>query len=141
MAALSVALGAVAAHGIDRFLSTSYAGESREIVGESIPAARKYLDDFKTASRYQMSHAIGLMLIGLMASRIRSRLLTVAGCCHLLGIIMFCGSLYVLALTAHTLSPSMRHALGLVAATGGMSFIVGWVLLGVAACRNDTNVR
>lgn len=134
MAALSVACGAIAAHGIDHYLAEQYAGQSRKIAGESIPAAQKYLGDFKTASRYQMSHAIGLILIGLLASFSRRKLLGAAGWCHLLGILMFCGSLYGLALSAHTLAPSARHALGLTAACGGTSFIVGWVLLAMAVC-------
>lgn len=134
MAALSVSLGAVAAHGIDHFLADQYAGQTREIVGQTVPAAEKYLDDFKTASRYQMAHALGLMLIGLLASLRPRRLLSAAGWCHLLGIILFCGSLYVLTLTAHSLAPSGRHGLGLTAACGGMSFIVGWGLLAAAVC-------
>lgn len=135
IAALSVVLGAVAAHGIDTHLATSYRGQTREIAGSRIPAAEKYLDDFKTASRYQMAHALGLMLIGIVQSIQRSRLLTAAAWSFLLGIILFCGSLYVLAVTAHGLPAATRHAIGLTAACGGISLIVGWCLFAVAACR------
>jgi uncharacterized membrane protein YgdD (TMEM256/DUF423 family) len=134
LAGLSVAMGAIAAHGIDHFLAEQYAGQSRSIVGESIPAAEKYLDDFKTASQYQMSHALGLILIGIVKTFRPRRLLSAAACFHLLGILLFCGSLYVLALSAHTLADSARHALGLTAACGGTSFIIGWLLLAASVC-------
>lgn len=91
MAGLSVALGAVAAHGIDGYLADVYSGETRKVAGQSIPAAEKYLDDFKTASRYQMAHALGLILIGVLATLRPNRWLTAAGWCHVLGIVMFCG--------------------------------------------------
>jgi uncharacterized membrane protein YgdD (TMEM256/DUF423 family) len=135
LAGLAVACGAVAAHGIDRYLAERYAGQTRELVGETMPAARKYLDDFKTASRYQMYHALGLIAIGVVASSYGpNRRLSAAAWCHLAGIVMFCGSLYVLALTAHSLNSSTRHALGLTAATGGTLFIVGWCLFAAGAC-------
>ena len=136
LAGLAVACGAVAAHGIDHYLAERYSGQTRELVGETVPAARKYLDDFKTASRYQMYHALGLIAIGIVASSYgANRLLMAAAWCHLLGIVLFCGSLYVLATSAHSLSSSARHALGLTAATGGTTFIVGWCLFAAGACR------
>lgn len=135
MAALSVMFGAIAAHGIDHYLANQYAGETREIVGQSIPAAQKYLEDFKTASRYQMSHALGLILIGLLSTFQPRRVLTAAAWCHLGGIVMFCGSLYVLSLMAHALGPGVRHAIGLTAACGGTTMIVGWGLLAAGVCR------
>ena len=136
LAGLAVASGAVAAHAIDHYLAERYSGQTRELAGETFPAARKYLDDFKTASRYQMYHALGLIAIGIVVSTYgANRLLTAAAWCHLLGIVMFCGSLYVLAITAHSLNPSARRALGLIAATGGTTFIVGWCLFAAGACR------
>jgi uncharacterized membrane protein YgdD (TMEM256/DUF423 family) len=134
LAGLSVALGAIAAHGIDHFLAEQYDAQTRTIAGETVPAAATYLDDFKTASRYQMSHALGLMLIGLLKSFRPARLLNGAGVFLLLGILLFCGSLYVLALSAHSLEDGARHALGLTAACGGTSLILGWVLLAACVC-------
>jgi uncharacterized membrane protein YgdD (TMEM256/DUF423 family) len=134
LAGLSVALGAIAAHGIDGYLAEQYDGQTRTIAGETVPAAEKYLDDFKTASRYQMSHALGLMLIGLLRSFRPRRLLNAAGLFLLLGILLFCGSLYVLALSAHSLEDGVRHALGLSAACGGTSLIIGWLLLAAGVC-------
>jgi len=134
LAGLSVALGAIAAHGIDRYLAEQYAGQTRTIAGETVPAAEKYLDDFKTASRYQMSHALGLIVIGLVRTFRPRPLLNAAALFHLLGILLFCGCLYLLALRAHALDPGVRHVLGLTAACGGTSFIVGWILLAASVC-------
>lgn len=132
-AGVAVMTGAIAAHGIESHLEKSYEGQTRSIVGIETPAAQKYLADFKTGSRYQMSHALGMIVVGLLATRRRSKLLTVAGWAFLAGIFLFSGSLYVLALMAHGFSDGTRHAIGLTAATGGTSFIVGWVCLTIAA--------
>jgi uncharacterized membrane protein YgdD (TMEM256/DUF423 family) len=134
LAGLSVALGAIAAHGIDHYLAEQYAGQTRSIAGQTMPAAGKYLEDFKTASQYQMSHALGLILIGLLKTFRPRRVLSAAAYFHLLGILLFCGSLYVLALSAHSLEDSARHVLGLAAACGGTSFIIGWMLLAASVC-------
>ncbi len=133
LAGLAVMTGAIAAHGIESHLASSYEGLTRTIVGVEIPAAQKYLADFKTASRYQMFHAVGMIFVGLLADRRRSHLLSVAGGAFLVGICLFCGSLYVLSLMANGFSDGTRHMIGLTAATGGTSFIVGWACLAIAA--------
>ena len=131
---LAVMTGAIAAHAIDAYLVKSYAGETREVVGVTIPAAQKYLADFKTASQYQMAHGLGLIAVGLLSGTGRRRALSVAGWSFVLGICLFSGSLYTLALTAHALEPGARHVIGLTAATGGTLFIVGWFSLAAAVC-------
>lgn len=134
LAGLAVGTGAIAAHGIDSHLAESYHGQTREVAGARVPAASKYLSDFKTASQYQMTHALGLMAIGILAGRRPSRGLTVAGWLFVLGIGLFCGSLYWLSLFAHVMTEGARHGVGLSAATGGTLFIVGWLVLAAAAC-------
>ncbi len=52
-----------------------------------------------------------------------------AGWAFLIGIVFFSGSLYTMALTGIT-------KLGAVTPIGGVAFIVGWILLGIAAMRN-----
>ena len=133
LAGLAVVTGALAAHGIESHLEHSYSGQTRSIVGVEMPAAQKYLADFKTASRYQMWHALGMILVGLLSSTRSCRWLTIAGTSFLIGICLFCGSLYVLSLMAHGFSDGTRHVIGLTAATGGMAFIVGWISLAMSA--------
>ncbi len=133
IAGLAVMSGAMGAHGIDSYLVKRYAGETREVTGVTVPAAQKYLADFKTASQYQLAHGLGLIVVGLLSGSGRRRALAVAGWSFLLGICLFCGSLYGLALTAHRLAAGARHAIGLTAATGGTLLIVGWFALAAAA--------
>jgi uncharacterized membrane protein YgdD (TMEM256/DUF423 family) len=83
---------------------------------------------FQTAVQYHMFHALGLLLIGVIAAvRPGSTLLVWAGAMMLAGIVLFCGSLYGGALTGYRLSA--------VAPFGGTAFIVAWLLLAVAALR------
>ena len=80
------------------------------------------LNTFETAARFQMYHALALLATGLLAGRGRSRLITLAGGFFSAGIVLFSGSLYILALTG-------IGALGAVAPVGGVSLIAGWTAL------------
>lgn len=124
LAGLAVALGAYAAHGLDLTLLKIYAGQTRTELGETIPAARKFLEDFKTAAAYQMTHALALILAGLLGPRMRPRAAAVARWAFLLGILLFSGSLYLLVLTGIT-------KLGMITPLGGAAFLVGWAALTV----------
>ncbi len=80
------------------------------------------LDIFGTAARFQMYHALALLATGLLADRRTSRLFTLAGGLFTAGIVLFSGSLYILALTG-------IGAFGAVAPVGGVSLIAGWAAL------------
>ena len=109
MALVSVAAGAFGAHGLRETLE---------------PRA---MEIFETAARYQMYHALGLIAIGMLARGVKHRRwLNIAGFAMLVGIVVFCGSLYGLALGA----PSI---LGAVAPIGGTAFMLGWLALAVFA--------
>ena len=69
-----------------------------------------------------MYHALALLLVGVLSSTARSRLMTAAGGSFLLGIFLFSGSLYGLTLTG-------QRALGAITPLGGIAFLVGWLLL------------
>ena len=98
MAGLSVALGALAAHGLDSFFAGKYAhAEPRKVAGVDVPASQKYLADFKTAAEYQMTHALGMIGVGLLIRQKKSGLLTLAGWAFLIGILLFSGFLYALS--------------------------------------------
>jgi uncharacterized membrane protein YgdD (TMEM256/DUF423 family) len=107
--ALAVALGAYSAHAAK---------------GAPHPEAARLL---QTAVLYQLVHAIGIVLAGALARNGASPWLVGAGALHLLGIVLFCGSLWVLALTTKSLGPA--------APMGGMAFIAGWLSLAVHAFR------
>ncbi len=109
-ALISVGCGAFAAHGL------------RSRVGPDLVAV------FETGARYQMYHALGLVLVGLLALHRPSGLLAAAGWFHLAGIVIFSGSLYALTLSG-------VRALGAITPVGGVAFLVGWALFALAALR------
>lgn len=127
LAGLAVAAGAFAAHGLDGYFSTKYAGQEREVAGIKMPAAQKYLADFKTGAEYQMYHGLALIAVGLLAATRPSRWLTIAGSAFSGGIVFFSGFLYVLTLTG-------QRWLGAIVPIGGVLFLVGWLALAIAAC-------
>jgi len=90
-----------------------------------------YLAIWETAVQYQMFHAIGLIVIGiLMNSSILgpSTQLSWAGYLILAGIIIFSGSLYVLSLSGIGI-------LGAITPIGGVAFITGWIMLIIAVVK------
>jgi uncharacterized membrane protein YgdD (TMEM256/DUF423 family) len=106
---LGVALGAFGAHGL----------RSR------LPAER--LENFETAARYQMYHALALLGAAFAAgTRPGSALPAAAGWLFVAGILLFSGSLYLLVITG-------RRAWGAAAPLGGLAFIAGWICLALSA--------
>ena len=81
---------------------------------------------FETAVRYQMYHAIALLAVAAMMSRVDGRSVVIAGWSFIAGILIFSGSLYALALTGVTM-------LGAITPLGGLALLAGWVALAIAA--------
>jgi len=110
-AMLAVALGAFGAHGLEGRISD------------------KYLEVWKTGVTYQMFHATGLFVVAFLASRFpQSTLINASGWAMFIGIVLFSGSLYVL-------STSGIKVLGAITPFGGVAFIIGWILLVIAAAK------
>ena len=105
-----VAAGAFGAHGL------------KSILDESALAT------FETGVRYQMYHAFGLLMVSLLAARFGPGLMSVIGWLFVAGILLFSGSLYLLALT------DLRF-FGAITPLGGLCFLAGWALLLVIAIR------
>jgi uncharacterized membrane protein YgdD (TMEM256/DUF423 family) len=106
---LATALGAYASHGLEGVLT---------------PRA---LASLSTAVEYQFFHGLGLLAVAILADRYpQSRWLKLAGGLFLVGIVLFCGSLYATTLAG-------LAALGPVTPLGGIAFMGGWVALAVAA--------
>ena len=81
---------------------------------------------FETGVRYQMYHALALVVLGALAPSVGGRLATLAGWSFTAGILLFSGSLYLLALTD-------VRILGAVTPLGGVAFLIGWACLAYAA--------
>ena len=84
------------------------------------------LEIWQTAVRFQFWHALALVACVLLARRSHAAYL--GAILFSLGIVLFCGSLYALALGA-------PRVVGVVTPLGGLCFIVAWVALGVALYR------
>ncbi len=89
----------------------------------------RMLEVFETAARYQMYHALGLLLVGYAASRWPGGLTTSAGWLFVAGTLLFSGSLYAMTFTG-------IRALGAITPLGGLCFLAGWLCLAVAAARS-----
>jgi len=114
-----VALGAFGAHGLKG----------------NVPASD--LEIFETAVSYHAWHAIALLAVSIwgtadagLSAAIQTRLRWVARL-FLIGIVVFSGSLYLLVLTD-------TRWLGAVTPIGGVSFIVGWIMLAWAGWQRRT---
>ena len=80
---------------------------------------------FETGVRYQMYHALALVATAALMNQIDGRLMVAAGWSFVAGIVLFSGSLYVLALTSITV-------LGAITPLGGLAFLLGWACLAIA---------
>jgi uncharacterized membrane protein YgdD (TMEM256/DUF423 family) len=112
--ALSVAFGAFASHALQNKLTP------------------KALAIWETGTRYQMYHALALILVALLWQRLETNTssialaLNVAGLAFITGITLFSGSLYLLSF-------SNIKWLGLITPLGGVAFLIGWSCLVVTA--------
>lgn len=107
---VAVAAGAFGAHGLKDKISV------------------EMLAIFETAVRYQMFHAVALLVTAWAANRFQSSIVNVGGWLFVVGTIVFSGSLYVLSLTE-------TRWLGAVTPIGGVAFLAGWLCLIWAALK------
>jgi len=107
---LAVAAGAFGAHGLQARIDA------------------QALQVFETGARYHMYHALALAIAAFAMRDAAAGAATAAAGFFLAGILLFSGSLYLLALTG-------VKALGIVTPFGGLCFLIGWVFLAFAALR------
>jgi len=112
---LAVALGAFGAHGLKNRLADA-------------PDVARRLGWWETAAHYHLLHALALAILALACDRLPQRWLGRAGTAMLVGIVLFSGSLYLMALSGVT-------ALGAVTPIGGAALLAGWVSFGIGALR------
>ncbi|MBC2215397.1 DUF423 domain-containing protein [Listeria welshimeri] len=102
-AGLAVLFGAFGAHAL------------KDVLG-------RYASTWETGVQYQMFHAVGILIIGLLMEKQTSRLYNWVAILFSVGIVFFSGSLYVLSISKVTV-------LGAITPIGGVCFVVGWFLL------------
>ena len=113
---LAVILGAFGAHGMRAKISP------------------EELKTWETAVHYHFYHVFALLFLSTF-SRVRSRLINSAYWFFTFGIIIFSGSLYLLAAKS-VLGITQTSLLGPITPLGGLCFIIGWIALLLAAIRN-----
>ena len=102
------------------------------VSGLSVPASYKAYLDYKTAVQYQMIHGIGIILVGLLGRRGKARRFGyLAGGCFLAGIVLFCGSLYLMTAAG-------VQSLHWFVPLGGILFVLGWGFFIIAAAMPRT---
>lgn len=106
---VAVMMGALGAHALAQHLP---------------PASLEWL---ATAERYQIAHALALGLVAALSARVSpgpsGRWLNVSGACFSIGMLLFSGSLYALALTGW-------RPMAMLAPVGGLALMAGWLALG-----------
>ena len=125
MSNLFISLGA-----INAFIAVAMGAFSAHALKDKL--SEHYLSVIQTAADYQFYHALGLILIGLICLHNKSRLTVSAGWLMFTGIILFCGSLYLLGLSG-------TKWLGMITPLGGLCFLIAWLILAYAHLRPSPN--
>jgi len=115
LGALSVAIGAFAAHQLKGNISDSA------------------LEIFETAVKYQFYHVFALMVVGILYKEFPNKLIRWSGRLFIIGIVLFSGSLYVLTATIAAANPGYNW-IGAITPLGGLCFILGWIFI-VLGCN------
>jgi uncharacterized membrane protein YgdD (TMEM256/DUF423 family) len=111
-AMIAVLLGAFAAHGLK----------------DKLP--EQLLNTFQTGVQYHFYHALGLIAVGLIASHVPGVGIKVSGWLMVTGIVLFSGSLYMLAITG-------VRTLGMITPVGGICLILAWSILTVSVFKSQ----
>lgn len=131
---IAVAIGAFGAHIVsENILPSVYAGISpSDVSGFSVPASYKAYLNYQTAVFYQIIHGAGIIMVGLLGRRGKARLFSyAAGISFLLGVVLFCGPLYLMSVTG-------AKGLHMIVPLGGLCFLAGWVFFLTAAVMPRT---
>lgn len=111
--AVAVVLGAFGAHGLKNRASVEQLGW------------------WHTATEYFFYHALGLLALGVLTKILPELSFKLSAACLQLGIIIFCGSLYLMALGA-------PRWFGAITPIGGLAMILGWLGLAWIMVRTQT---
>jgi uncharacterized membrane protein YgdD (TMEM256/DUF423 family) len=110
LGALSVALGAFAAHTLKQNISVNA------------------LEIFETAVKYQFYHVFALLIAGIIYKEFPNKFVNWSGKLFIAGIILFSGSLYLLTAVKAVLLAGYSW-IGAITPLGGLCFILGWIFL------------
>lgn len=118
LGALAVSAGAFGAHILENYL------------------ASKQLETYKLAVTYQFYHALAIIATGILFKEYNTnKLFSSTLICFCIGIILFSGSLYLLALREIIAIPLITKISGPLTPVGGVFLICGWLLLAFSAFK------
>ncbi|MBI4947813.1 MAG: DUF423 domain-containing protein [Bacteroidetes bacterium] len=118
--AVCVALGAMGTH----------------LLKDTLP--EENLLTYETAVKYQFYHTLALLLAVILSYNIQSKFLHYSSTLFIIGIILFSFSLYFLALRPLMGIPNEEMKwVGAITPFGGLSFIMGWLMLGIAGIKSN----
>ncbi|MFO1248382.1 MAG: DUF423 domain-containing protein [Alphaproteobacteria bacterium] len=92
----------------------------------------RMLSAFNTAATYHLVHALALAITAMAARGGATKRANIAAALFLAGMVLFCFSLYLLALTGWM-------ALAFATPVGGIAFVAGWIMLAAAGLKWDQN--
>lgn len=118
LAALAVILGAFGAHGLKARISP------------------EHLQIFETGVKYQFYHTFAIIVTALLLEKFNHAFTTYAAFSFIIGILLFSGSLYLLA-TRTLLGIENVSLIGPLTPIGGVFFILGWGLLALGVMKNS----
>ena len=118
LGALSVALGAFAAHALKQQISDYAVGI------------------FETGVRYQFYHVFALLAAGMLYKNFPNAFVRWSGIFFIAGIILFCGSLYALMYIKGAVMPGFKWV-GAITPAGGFLFILGWIFLFIGLFKRE----
>lgn len=118
LGALSVALGAFAAHGL------------KKLVPEEA------INIFETGVRYQFYHVFALAIVAMLFREFDNKWMLWAGYLFIVGIILFSGSLYFLTYVKATDRSSLNWV-GAITPLGGLAFIAGWMCIFISVYKRQ----
>lgn len=119
----------VAAGAINMFIAVAAGAFGAHALKQSL--IPEMLTIWHTAATYQMIHALGLIAIGMLMPRYQTGLIKRAGITMLLGILIFSGSLYALAISG-------IRILGAITPVGGLAFLAAWAMLAWTALTHKS---
>jgi uncharacterized membrane protein YgdD (TMEM256/DUF423 family) len=118
LGAVSVALGAFAAHGLKGKISDDA------------------VNIFETAVRYQFYHVFALLAAGILYKEFPNKYIKWSGILFIAGTILFSGFLYILTYIKGAVMPHYDW-IGAITPIGGLAFILGWILLFFGSSKRE----
>ena len=114
-------MGAFGAHSLTSLLKNQECPQAKRI---------ERVEQLETGARYQMYHALALLMIGIMSRKNQQSSLRAAAWLFLVGIVLFSGGLYWIAITGNK---TFHYTIPI----GGGAFLAGWIALGISALKRS----